>query len=194
MRLPAVRLLLAAALVLGLAAIPGTAAADSVAGSTTTSPVTTTAPLAPPKGAITPKPGWLPLPARSGTGRRIVYSMRGPQHVWVVDARGHVVRQFAVSGRTDRPAAGTYRVFSKSVRGVSSTYGVTFRHMIRFAHGRSAAIGFHSIPRYRDGYLVHPASMLGLPIGWGGCPHLTEADARWLYSWAGVGTTVVVVR
>ena len=96
--------------------------------------------------------------------------------------------------RAGRPAAGTYRVFSKSVRGVSSTYGVTFRHMIRFAHGRSAAIGFHSIPRYRDGYLVHPASMLGLPIGWGGCPHLTEADARWLYSWAGVGTTVVVVR
>ncbi len=181
------------ALVLGLTAAPGPAVASSSPGGATT-PVPTTAPVTPPQATTPVRPGWIPLPAHSGAGRRIVYSMAMPQHVWVVDGRGRVVRQFAVAGRTDRPGAGTYRVFSKSLRGVSSTYGVTFRHMIRFAHGASAAIGFHSIPRYRDGYLVHPASMLGLPVGWGGCPHLTERDARWLYSWAGIGTKVVVVR
>ena len=66
--------------------------------------------------------------------------------------------------------------------------------MIRFAHGRAASIGFHDIPRYRGGALVHPVSGLGQALGKGGCPHLTTADAQWLYRWAGIGTKVVVVE
>lgn len=191
------RAVLGAALALGLVAAPGPADAVTSSGGGTagTRSAPVTAPLTPPPAAkpATP-PGWIPLPAQTGTGRRIVYSMSTPQHIWVVDGKGRVIRQFKTSGRVDKPRVGTYRVFSKSLRGSNPSYGVTFRYMIRFTYGRSAAIGFHSVPRYRDGTLMHPLSQLGLPVGAGGCPHLAGPDARWLYSWAGIGTKVVVVR
>ena len=185
-----------ASLLLAAAVVPTSAqAATPPSGPTTDSSAPISAPRtppAPPKAAH--PPGWLPLPKNSGTGRRIVYSMKLPQHVWVVDGAGRVIRQFKASGRTDTPRAGTYRVFSKSERGSNPYYGVTFRYMIRFTVGRSAAIGFHSVPRTYDGRLVHPLAQLGQAVGEGGCPHLAGPDAHWLYRWAGVGTKVVVLR
>jgi hypothetical protein len=114
--------------------------------------------------------------------------------VWLVDGRGRVVRDFPVSGRKDWPRPGAYRVFSKSPRSWSSTYGVTFRWMVRFAHGHRADIGFHTIPRYPSGKKMQRLSSLGRPVGRGGCPHSADEDARFLYRWASVGTKVVVVR
>jgi hypothetical protein len=141
-----------------------------------------------------PHPAHLAVPARSGSGRRIVYSERLPQHAWLVDAHGRVARDFAVSGRIDTPHAGTFHVFSKSPSSSNAHYGVTFRWMVRFAVGRSAAIGFHSIPRYYDGRSMQTLAQLGLPVGKGGCPHSADADAEFLYRWANVGTTVVVLH
>ena len=136
----------------------------------------------------------LALPRRSGSGRRIVYSERLPQHIWLVDAHGAVVRDFAASGRADWPRAGTYRVRSKSSRSWSTTYGVSFRWMVRFTYGHHAWIGFHTIPRYSSGRLMHPVSQLGKPVGRGGCPHSADANAKFLYHWAGLGTKVVVLH
>lgn len=186
----------AASLLLVALVVPAPAqAATSSSGSTTTSGALLSAPRTPPPATKPSVPSWWrPVPANSGTGRRIVYSMKVPQQVWVIDGAGRVLRQFKASGRTDTPRAGSYRVYSKSELGSNPDYGVTFRYMIRFTYGRAAAIGFHSIPRTYDGELVHPLSQLGQPVGEGGCPHLAGPDARWLYSWAGVGTKVVVVR
>jgi len=134
------------------------------------------------------------LPRGSGTGRRIVYSEKVPQHAWLVDARGCVVRDFAVSGRKDWPRPGVYHVFSTSPTSASATYSVRFRWMVRFAHGRAASIGFHTIPTYASGRYTHPVSQLGQAVGHGGCVHSADADALFLYRWAPVGTTVVVLR
>jgi lipoprotein-anchoring transpeptidase ErfK/SrfK len=134
------------------------------------------------------------LPAHSGTGRRIVYSERVPQHIWLVDAHGTVVRDFAASGRAAWPRVGTYRVRSRSASSYSTTYRVSFRWMVRFAYGHHAWIGFHTIPRYASGRLMHPVSQLGQAVGRGGCPHSSDANARFLYSWAHIGTKVVVLR
>jgi hypothetical protein len=113
--------------------------------------------------------------------------------VWLVEADGTIVRDMAGSGRAAWPAVGTYHVFSRSR--YSSATGLTFAFMTRFAHGRHADIGFHTIPRYNGSHrLTHPVSQLGLPVGHGGCVHLTDADAAFLFGWARVGTTVVVVR
>jgi lipoprotein-anchoring transpeptidase ErfK/SrfK len=188
-----VAVVVALALGAGVAPAAGAATAPPPPSGTATSVPAT------PKGSAAPAPTSAalparPVPARSGTGRRIVYDQSVPQHVWVIAANGRVLRDFPVSGRTDWPRTGTYRVFSKSPSSSSQQYLVTFNWMIRFAHGRSASIGFHDIPRYRGGALVHPVSGLGKALGKGGCPHLTTADARWLYGWAGLGTTVVVVR
>jgi lipoprotein-anchoring transpeptidase ErfK/SrfK len=134
------------------------------------------------------------VPKHSGTGRRIVYSERTPQHAWLIDGHGKVVRDFAVSGRKDWPRTGTYRVFSKSPRSWSTTYGVSFRWMVRFAQGHNASIGFHTIPRYPSGKKMQRLNQLGQPVGRGGCPHSADADAKFLYRWATIGTKVVVVR
>lgn len=135
----------------------------------------------------------VPLPARSGTGRRIVYVMGKHEHVWLVEADGRVVRDMPGSGRADWPRAGTYHVFSQSR--YSSAPGLTFAFMTRFAHGRKANIGFHTIPHYNgSGRLTHPVSQLGLPVGHGGCVHLADKDAAYLYHWAHIGTAVVVIH
>lgn len=170
--------------------------ADAAPGAPTP---TLTAPSARPAPVVrravsTCRKATVPLPRASGTGRRIVYSEKVPQHVWLVDVRGCVVRDFAASGRKDWPRPGTYHVFSTSPTSSSGVYGVRFRWMVRFAHGRAASIGFHTIPTYADGRYTHPVSQLGLAVGHGGCVHSTDADALFLYRWAPVGTTVVVLR
>ena len=132
-------------------------------------------------------------PAGSGTGRRIVYQER-TMHLWVVAADGSVVRDYPVTGRPGWPRPGTYRVFSKSLATASPKYGVTFRYMVRFAHGRTLNIGFHDIPRAMGtGRPIQAEADLGAPVGHGGCVRQRTADAQWLYGWATVGTTVVVL-
>ena len=163
-------------------AVSGTPVASPTATPTAT-PTPTPTPTPAPTPPITVPPVVKPVvlaPRHSGTGRRIVYS-RAYQHVWLVDSRNAVVRDFPVSGRTDWPRKGAYRVQSKSTRSSSTTYHVTFRWMVRFAFGHRSWIGFHTIPRYRNGRLMHSTSKLGKAVGRGGCPHSLDANAKYLY-------------
>jgi lipoprotein-anchoring transpeptidase ErfK/SrfK len=179
------------ALVAAVLLVPTAAQAGTREPSSPAAPVVRKAVPARPVAAA-PKPK-VPLPARSGSGRRVVYVMGKHEHVWLVEADGRVVRDMPGSGRADWPRAGTYHVFSQSR--YSSAPGLTFAYMTRFAHGRTASIGFHTIPRYNgSGRLTHPVSQLGLPVGHGGCVHLADKDAAYLYHWAHVGTTVVVIH
>jgi lipoprotein-anchoring transpeptidase ErfK/SrfK len=185
----------AVALLLGLGVLsPAPALAGPAPARTSTVTVLAAPGSTAPHAANEPWVPLRPLPKHSGTGRRIVYSEGTPQHVWLVDAACVVVRDFAASGRRDWPRVGHYRVFSKSSRSWSSRYGVSFRWMVRFTIGHSAAIGFHTIPRYSSGKRMHPVSKLGKPVGRGGCPHTADPDAKFLYDWARIGTSVVVLR
>jgi L,D-transpeptidase catalytic domain len=144
--------------------------------------------------AVLPTRPGLPLPDGSGSGARIVYR-ESSMHLWVVGSNGLVIRDYPVTGRPGWPAPGTYHVFSKSEATVSPRYGVTFAWMVRFAHGHDLDIGFHDIPRViGTGIPIQTVRTLGAPIGHGGCVRQSTADARWLYGWAAVGTTVVVLR
>jgi lipoprotein-anchoring transpeptidase ErfK/SrfK len=164
-----------------------------LAGSSSHTATPRPAPPKPPVVVVPKNAGHRPLPAHSGSGRRIVYSEKTPQRVWLVEADGTIVADYAGSGRADWPMPGTYHVFSQSR--YSSATGLTFAYMTRFAHGRHANIGFHTIPRYNGSRrLTHPISALGLPVGHGGCVHLTDAGAAFLFRWARIGTTVVVLR
>jgi hypothetical protein len=132
------------------------------------------------------------LPANSGTGRRIVFSM-GSQRVWLVDASEDVVRRtYLVSGSvTDNLQPGTYSVYSKSMDAVGIDDSGTMKYMVRFAHGQNAAIGFHDIPELA-GAKVQARDELGTPQSHG-CIRQWRPDARALWDFAPVGTTVVVV-
>ena len=61
-----------------------------------------------------------------------------------MDEQDRLVRSYLVSGRSGMPNVGVYRVYSKSRYASSGSARMEF--MVRFAHGRNLAIGFHSIP------------------------------------------------
>jgi hypothetical protein len=169
-----------------LVADPLPARAGSVVALGRVAPVAVTAAGAP---AYVPS---RPLPAHSGTGRRIVYSERAA-HLWLVGADGVVVRDYAVTGRVGRPKPGVYHVYSKSTVAINPGEKLRFEYMVRFAVGITGArIGFHTIPRYYDGVPIQKESQLGKAIGAGGCVRQSRADAVWLYGWSRVGDTVVV--
>jgi lipoprotein-anchoring transpeptidase ErfK/SrfK len=130
------------------------------------------------------------LPARSGRGKRVVFDM-SDQRVWLVGGDGRVRRTYLVSGSlTDNLAPGTYEVYSTSRHAVGIDDSGTMQYMVRFAHGKRAAIGFHDIP-VDDGKLVQTRAELGTPQSHG-CIRQWRPDARALWYFAIVGTKVVV--
>jgi lipoprotein-anchoring transpeptidase ErfK/SrfK len=132
------------------------------------------------------------LPADSGHGRRIVYDI-GEQRVWLVGPAGRVLRTYEVSGsRFDNLKPATYRVTSMSRHAVSFDHRETMNYMVRFASGERAPIGFHDVPAFPDGTLAQSRDQLGTPLS-AGCIRQWITDARVLWDFAEVGTTVVVL-
>ena len=139
-----------------------------------------------------PQPAFPPLPAGTGSGRRIVYS-NPQQRVWLVDSDGTVLRSYLVSGKYRTPNAGTYSVFSKSRSTSAGHDGITMSNMVRFARGSELAIGFHGIPRDANGRPLQGDDDLG-GFRSAGCVRQSDSDAAYLYEWAPVGTKVVVLH
>ncbi|MDQ1446210.1 MAG: hypothetical protein QOI20_2674 [Acidimicrobiaceae bacterium] len=131
----------------------------------------------------------LALPANSGLGRRAVYS-NSMQHVWVVEGDGRVIRDYPVSGRRGLPNPGTYHVYSRSR--VSRSGSLALNYMVRFATGRSLAIGFHEIPARPGGSHIQSDAQLGTPLSHG-CVRQSAIDAAFMWDWGQMGTTVVVL-
>ena len=128
--------------------------------------------------------------ADSGEGRRVVFDQTA-QRVWLVGERGAVKRTYLVSGSVDdNLQPGTYEVYSRSERAWGIDGG-TMKYMVRFAHGKNAAIGFHDIP-YEDGEPMQTRAELGTPMS-SGCVRQARPDARALWDFAPEGTKVVVV-
>lgn len=134
------------------------------------------------------------MPMDGGSGRRIIYD-KSLMTVWAMNKDNEVVYRFPIVGRWDRPVAGEYEIYSKSERSGNPNSRVTFDHMTRFAYGNDGKtpIGFHSIPLYYDGSMMHGVDQLGLPIATGGCVRMHEDDAEALYEWSKLGDRVVVL-
>jgi lipoprotein-anchoring transpeptidase ErfK/SrfK len=135
------------------------------------------------------------VPVDSGRGRRVVFDM-SDQRVWLVDSSDQdadvVRRTYLVSGSvTDNVEPGTYAVYSKSRHAVGVDDSGTMQYMVRFAHGPHAAIGFHDIP-VKDSVKVQSRTDLGTPQSHG-CIRQWRPDAKALWRFASMGTTVVVV-
>jgi len=134
----------------------------------------------------------VPLPDDSGEGRRAVFS-ESEQRVWIVEEDGSVARTYLVSGSIyDNLDPGTYEVYSRSEQAWGIDDSGTMKWFVRFTHGdNGAAIGFHSIPEL-DGEAVQTKAELGTPLSHG-CIRQKTADARAMWDFAQLGTTVVVV-
>jgi hypothetical protein len=129
------------------------------------------------------------LPPNSGSGRRIVYSNK-QQRMWLVEANGVVSHTFLVSGRHGLPSVGVHQVFSKVTSSPSGN--LTLPWTLRFAISSSGnPIDIHGIPLEPNGSPIEPDSLLGTPQSHG-CIRMNQADAKFVWDWSTVGTTVVV--
>ncbi|GGF40134.1 hypothetical protein GCM10011519_12260 [Marmoricola endophyticus] len=131
------------------------------------------------------------LPARSGTGRRVVFD-QSAQRVWLVGPGDRVLRTYLVSGSvTDNLRPGHYEVYSRSRNAVGVDDSGTMNYFVRFTRGQNAAIGFHDIPVNR-GHKVQTVAQLGTPTSHG-CIRQRPADAKVMWGFADLGTKVDVV-
>lgn len=131
------------------------------------------------------------LPAGSGHGRRVVFD-QSEQRVWLVASDGDTERSYLVTGsRYDNLRPGTYQVNSRNR--VARTYGGggTFEYFVKFAQGKTSAIGFHAITKLNNGRFVYARDDLGTART-PGCVEALPKDAKALWEFAPVGTPVVV--
>ncbi|MFI5666777.1 hypothetical protein [Streptomyces sp. NPDC051704] len=122
------------------------------------------------------------VPAESGTGARVVYSV-GQKRVWLVGESGEP-KSFAVKPSTAHPKPGTYLVNSRS-GAVTGSDGVPIEHVVRFATADGVVVGFSSRV---DGQMPEPDQSKktgGIRMA------RTDGDAMW--GFATINSKVVVV-
>lgn len=129
-----------------------------------------------------------PLPASSGTGRRVVYSA-GSHWVWLVDPKKPTPLQaaFPVTPGTAEPAPGSYSVYSRAAAG-TGTDGAQIEHVVRFAQQNGVVFGF-SAAMDSAAAPVPPAD----PKAKTGGIRSSRTDGQSLWDFAPNGTKVVVV-
>ncbi|WP_435250950.1 hypothetical protein [Streptomyces tendae] len=123
------------------------------------------------------------LPAMSGTGERVVYSV-DDDRVWLVGPGNKVRRTFEVTPSTVNPTPGAYTVTSRSNR-ITGSDGIPVEHVVRFAGAQGVAIGFSAAV---DGSTAAPDP--DRPTG-GIRESRADGDAMWKF--ATIGRQVVVV-
>ncbi|MFF7889013.1 hypothetical protein ACFZDJ_32935 [Streptomyces sp. NPDC007896] len=124
------------------------------------------------------------LPAASGRGERVVYSV-DDDRVWLVAANNRTERTFKVTAGTVDPAVGSYAVTSRS-KAVTGSDGAQIEHVVRFALVDGVTIGFSSAI---DGSTGSPDSTKKL----GGIRE-SRKDGTAMWNFATIGVKVVVIR
>ncbi len=137
------------------------------------------------------------VPARSGSGRRIVIS-QSQNWVWLIDARGKVVRQGGIIDNPRYLRAGTYTSGAKCGRAArirKNTDGgsLYLNNFVRFA---PCGIGFHQIPTYKsNGRQIHADYLLGTNYKAShGCIRVSASMSASIWSFAAKSVRVVVMR
>ncbi|KJY46742.1 hypothetical protein [Streptomyces sp. A1547] len=146
---------------------------------------------APPAAAPSPVPSAqaadqakpVAVPAESGTGSRVVYSV-GQKRVWLVGESGQEPKSFPVKPSTAHPKPGTYLVNSRS-GAVTGSDGVPIEHVVRFATADGVVVGFSSRV---DGQMPEPD-----PNKKTGGIRMTRADGDAMWAFATINSKVVVV-
>lgn len=131
-----------------------------------------------------PKPKTYPLPALSGTGRRVVYSLSA-KRVWLVGDADRVQRTYPVVAGNVPPAKGIHRVFSRRASGIGGD-GAQVEHVVLFATSDGINVGFSAAA---DGSLDKPD-----PSKQTAAIREARLDATALWQIATIGSTVFVVK
>jgi hypothetical protein len=134
-----------------------------------------------------------PVPANSGSGRRIVYERAG-QRVWAIDKDENIIRSWLVSGsQYSNEVPGTHQVYSKSEVSTAWNGKAFLPLMVRWYQTDIGHLGFHAIPIKRsDNSPYQTEAELGTRLS-GGCQRQANRDAQFMWAFAEIGTTVVVL-
>ncbi|MDH2407435.1 hypothetical protein ACG5V6_19010 [Streptomyces chitinivorans] len=125
------------------------------------------------------------LPADSGAGERVVYSLRGDR-VWLVGANEQVTRTYRVVPGAVDPLPGEYTVSeSGRTERVTGSDGVPVAHVVLFTQVDGVVVGFSAAV---DGSLPE-----GPPKEGTGGIRSRAADGEAMWRFATAGTKVVVV-
>ncbi|MFD9128843.1 hypothetical protein [Kitasatospora sp. NPDC059571] len=131
-----------------------------------------------------PAPTAPALPAASGTGYRVVYSI-GAHRVWLVDPQKdqQIQASFAVTPGSVEPTPGAYSVYSRAATG-KGTDGRQIEHVVRFSQQSGVVFGFSAAT---DGATPAPDPK----VHTGGI-RSARADGQLIWDFAPTGTRVVV--
>ena len=111
---------------------------------------------------------------------------------WLVSDGDWAEASYLVSGRRGTPNPGTYQVHRKLEVGYAkSNPSLRLPYFVGFAYGSTTDIGFHGIPLRSNGSPIESDAQLGQPLSHG-CVRQNQAQAKLLYDWTPVGSTVVV--
>ncbi|MEU1080458.1 hypothetical protein ABZ368_09445 [Streptomyces sp. NPDC005908] len=124
------------------------------------------------------------VPADSGTGRRIVYSL-GQKRVWLVDASDAARHSFTVWPGTVAPDPGTYSIGTRN-EATTGSDGVPVEHIMYFAQKSGVFVAFSNAV---DGSSPPPAG----PGAKTGGIRVAKQDGKALWTFGTPGTTVRVV-
>ena len=145
---------------------------------------TSTAPAAGHAAGHKDKKHPLAVPADSGTGARVVYAL-DDRRVWLVDAKGKMIRSFAVMPSSVNPRPGAYKVRSRTGV-IKGSDGVPIEHVVLFAVADGGVpVGFSAA---QDGSMKSPD-----PKRKTGGVRMKRADGNAMWAFATVGAKVVVV-
>jgi peptidoglycan hydrolase-like protein with peptidoglycan-binding domain len=135
----------------------------------------------------------LPEDAGQGTGKRVVYE-RSSQRVWAIDDDEQIIRSYLVSGsRYRNEVPGWHTVYSRSESALGWDLQADLPYMIRYTQTERGHIGFHAIPSWRDsGEKLQTVEEWGQRLS-GGCTRQALQDAEFLWTFADVGTKVLVL-
>ena len=114
--------------------------------------------------------------------------------MWAIDDDEQVVRSYLVSGsRYRNEVPGWHKVYSRSESALGWDLQADLPYMIRYTQTERGHIGFHAIPSWRDSdEKLQTIDELGQRLS-GGCTRQAPQDAEFLWSFADVGTRVLVL-
>jgi hypothetical protein len=146
-----------------------------------------------------PKPVTPPVPADSGTGKRVVYSIKD-NRVWLVNEADNSLRDYVIAPAPVKPVPGAYSVTVKKEEAQNGSDGLRITHSVRFGFAQGIPLGFAATDTPLDKINAPKPSASGTTRPKSSPPaqpsagiRSTPDDGLALWNFAPVGTPVVVV-
>jgi len=141
---------------------------------------------------VVPRPGSLASPSAlsPGGGKRILIDL-SEQHLYAYQGNALIYSWVASTGKPGAGTrTGTFRVLDKYPNAYASTWGLQMPHWLGIYWAGGLENGIHALPIMANGQRLW-AGYLGTPVSFG-CIILGVEEARLLYTWAEIGTPVVI--